>query len=467
MGAGSAILGYWGISLLRMKNTCGMRRHEIARVLLVATVLTAASAADAANWLMLQGVEPKAKLGKATLWGFIQPAWAQTDGTILKAGAWSGQKAVFNQLAPMLGNHAGFNINRARFGVRGANIPGAEQVNYFVLTELGNNGITRAGAGRIKLVDASMTFNQLPGARVRVGQFKYPGAEEGLQAVQSNDYINYTNVTDQLLNERFFGSDGTDTASNAGDRNAPNGSAGAFRDIGVQVFDAFEADGWENSYAVMLGNGNGIDRGDNNGSKELYLYGSSELLMGGESGPHQNGLKLFIWHQHGKRDLRAGAAQTLGTFDRTRQGLGVSFHKDKYRVVSELIRGDGMIPNGTDGSAVPGALNNAGTRVSSFNVLTNDKARGWYLDMGYTFMPRWEIDLRYDALNRGTSTAPTERDYRTTTVGMQYFISKNFRLTLDQEFRQAEAPHLPASDPANVILDGTDNRTALQLTGVF
>ncbi len=435
--------------------------------MLVFTSLTVAATADAANWLMLQGVEPKANIGKATLWGFIQPAWAQTDGSVLRAGGWSGQKAVFNQLAPMLDRHAGFNINRARLGVRGANIPDADQVNYFVLAEFGNNGITRAGDGRAKLVDASMTFNQIHGARVRIGQFKYPGAEEGLQAVQLNDYINPTNVTDQLLNERFFDSDGTDTATNASDRNAPNGSVGAFRDIGVQVFDAFNVNGWEHSYAVMLGNGNGIDRGDNNSSKELYLYGSSELLMGGEPGARRNGLKLFIWHQNGKRELRAGAAQTASTFDRSRQGLGVSFHKDKYRVVSELISGDGVIPNGTDGSAVAGALNNAGTRLSSFNVLTDNKARGWYLDLGYTFMPRWEIDLRYDALDRGTATAATERDYRTTTLGVQYFFDKNIRLTLDQEFRSAKAPNLTASDPVNVILDGTDNRTALQLTAVF
>ena len=435
--------------------------------MLVACALTAATAADAANWLMLQGVEPKANIGKATLWGFIQPAWTQTDGTALKAGAWAGQDAVFNQLTPGLDKHAGFNINRARLGVRGANIPGADKVHYFVLTELGNNGITRAGDGRVKLVDASLTFNHVHGARIRVGQFKYPGAEEGLQAVHANDYVYYTNVTDQLLNERFFDGDGTDTATNTDDRNAPNGPVGAFRDIGVQVFDAFKIAAWEHSYAVMIGNGNGIDRGDNNSSKDLYLYGSSELLMGGEPGPRQNGLKLFIWHQHGKRELRAGAVQTVATFDRTRQGLGVSFHKDKYRVVSELILGDGVIPNGTDGSAVPGELNNAGTRVSSFNVLADNKARGWYLDLGYAITPKWELDLRYDTLDRGTATASTERDYRTTTLGMQYFFNKKLRLTLDHELRSAEAPHLPASDPVNVILDGTDNRTELQLTAVF
>jgi len=70
-------------------------------------------------------------------------------------------------------------------------------------------------------------------------------------------------------------------------------------------------------------------------------------------------------------------------------------------------------------------------------------------------------------LDRGTATATTERDFRTTTLGMQYFFNKKLRLTLDHELRSAEAPHLPASDPVNVILDGTDNRTELQLTAVF
>ena len=452
---------------MRESSNRGLRKNRITGALLIAFALAVTTTVDAANWLMLQGVEPKANLGKATFWGFIQPAWMQTDGSTLRAGGWSGQAALFNQLPPQFDKHAGFNINRARIGVRGANIPGTDKVHYFVLAEAGNNGITRAGAGRIKLVDASLTFNMIPGARVRVGQFKYPGAEEGMQAVHVMDYINYTNATDQLLNERFFNSDGTDTAGNTTDRNAPNGPVGAFRDIGVQVFDAFKHGAWEHSYAVMLGNGNGIDRGDNNGSKDLYLYGSSELLLGGEPGPRQNGLKLFIWQQRGKRDLRAGNAQTMASFDRTRQGLGVSFHKDRYRLVSELILADGVIPNGTDGGAVPGALNNAGTRVASFNVLTSSKARGWYLDSGYAFTPQWEFDLRYDALDRGTAIAVTERDSRTTTVGVQYFFSKKIRLTLNHEFRSAKAPHLPGSDPVNVILNGTDDRTALQLTAVF
>jgi hypothetical protein len=444
-----------------------VKKHGVAASLLFAFSLIVSTAIDAANWLMLQGVEPKANIGKATFWGFIQPAWMQTDGSVLRAGAWAGQAAQFNQLPPTFSQHAAFNLNRARLGLRGANIPGAEQVHYFLLAEFGNNGITRAGDGRAKLVDASLTFNQIPGARIRVGQFKYPGAEEGLQAIHLNDYINYTAVTDQLLNERFFNSDGTDTSDNAGDRNAPNGSIGAFRDIGVQVFDAFRSGAWEHSYAVMLGNGNGIDRGDNDSSKDLYLYASSELLLGGLPGSRQNGLKLFIWQQQGKRHLLAGTAQVLSAFDRTRQGIGFSFREHSYRLVSELIHANGVIPNGTDGSAVPGALNNAGTRVASFNVLADNKASGWYLDFGYALTPQWEIDLRYDALDRGTAMAVTERDYRTTTLGVQYFFSKTLRLTLNQEFRTANAPYLPATDTANIILDGTDDRTSLQLTAVF
>ena len=59
-------------------------------------------------------------------------------------------------------------------------------------------------------------------------------------------------------------------------------SVGAFRDIGIQVFDTFKATNWEHSYAIMVGNGNGLNYGDNDGNKDVYLYWSSERVFGGK-----------------------------------------------------------------------------------------------------------------------------------------------------------------------------------------
>ena len=40
---------------------------------------------------------------------------------------------------------------------------------------------------------------------------------------------------------------------------------GAFRDVGVQFFQSYKSGKWDHSYAVMFGNGNGLNFGDNDG----------------------------------------------------------------------------------------------------------------------------------------------------------------------------------------------------------
>jgi hypothetical protein len=429
-----------------------------------ATLLTCASAVQATNWLMLQGTEKDGQSARARVWGFVQPEYQSTDGTKLQAGGWKGQNAIFNQIAPDLKSNETFSIRRARLGVRGTGFPLDNKVNYFLLAEFGNNGITRAGGqqGGAKLTDASVTLNHIPGARVRVGQFKTPGAEEGLQAIHVFDYINFTGVTNGLLLERFFNSDG----SVDGGGNGPNGSVGAFRDIGIQVFNTFKFGTWEHSYALMYGNGNGIDRGDNDDNKDIHAYWSSEWVFGGK-GARRQGWKMFAWNQDGKRTIKAGATQTTGEFDRTRTGLGTTFRKGNYRAAFEYITADGMIFNGTDGGALPGASNNAGTATASFNMETKGEADGYYGHFGYAVLPSLELDLRYDVYNRMTDVSAKERQFVTTTVGAQYFFNKKSRLLVNYEFRDGEAPNAAGSAGPNVLLDGIDDRLSAQLLVIF
>lgn len=436
-----------------------------------ATLLTLASSVQAANWLALQGTEPEGQSKRAHVWGFVQPEYQSTSGSEVAAGAWKGQNAIFNQIGPDLKTNKSFGIRRARIGVRGTGLPLDPKVNYFLLAEFGNNGITRVGGdGSAKVTDASITLNHIPGARIRVGTFKTPGSEEGLQAIHVFDYINFTNVTNGLTFERFFDGDGSGTfvtpAGNSGpggDANTPNGPVGAFRDTGIQVFDTFKMDKWEHTYALMYGNGNGISRGDNDDNKDLHLYWSSELVFGGKGGRRQ-GLKMFIWNQDGKRTLTTEGA---GEYDRTRSGVGATFRKDKYRAAFEYITADGMIFNGSDGAAVPGSAANGPGTTASFNVETKGEADGAYLHFGYAVLPELELDIRYDVYNRMTDVAAKERKFETTTVGAQYFFNKKSRATLNYEFRDAEAPNLPSSHNANLILGEIDDRLSLQLITIF
>ena len=448
-----------------------------------AVLMGLSPASQAANWVMLQGTEEPSATDVAKVWGFIQPQYSQTEGTKLPAGTpFAGRDAIFNTINPDQSSDSQFQIQRARLGVRGQNFPLDSNVNYFLLAEFGNNGITANGGGATRVTDASVTLNHIPGARIRAGLFKTPGAEEGFQAIHVFDYINFTNVGDQLLLERFFDRDGAPpctvllggTAATCA--NELNGPVGAFRDIGVQVFDAFTFGSFELSYAAMLGNGNGINRGDNNDSKDKYYYLSGEYVFGGK-GPRREGIKLFAWQQDGKRTLitggtgtqsvTGGTAGTVADYDRTRSGLGMTFRKSKYRAAAEYIKADGMIFDGTDGGAVAGTVNPAGTTFATFNIAPIDKADGYYVDFGYLVLPYLELDVRYDTLNRRTDVAANERKFTTTTLGVQYFFNPKTRATLNYEWRNAEAPNLPDTNPANLILNSTDNRASLQLTMIF
>ncbi|MGD8711686.1 MAG: phosphate-selective porin O and P, partial [Thiohalophilus sp.] len=212
--------------------------------------------AQAANWLMLQGTEPKDAAPRAKVWGFIQAQYQNDNSTECTSAACGPALDGYippKLIGPNLDDQAAFNVNRARIGVRGQGMPLDGNVNYFILAELGNNAITNAKDGATHLTDASITLNHIPGARIRLGLFKTPGPEEALQAIHVFDYINFTSVTNQLMLERFPAA--TDVMripapTPDANMNAYSTPVGAFRDTGIQVFDSFRNGSWEHSYAI-------------------------------------------------------------------------------------------------------------------------------------------------------------------------------------------------------------------------
>jgi hypothetical protein len=405
--------------------------------------------AYSANWLMLQGTET-AKQGQAPrahLWGFIQAQYQYDNSDPNPAGGYVPPKLI----GPNLDDQDGFNVNRARIGVRGTGFPLDSKVNYFILAEFGNNGITYGDDGK-HLTDASVTLNHIPGARIRMGQFKYPGAEEGLQAIHVFDYINFTSVTNQLLLERFptaTDSNQAPTATPNADMNQYSQSVGAFRDVGIQLFDTFKVSNWEHSYAIMLGNGNGINRGDNDSNKDVYVYWSSEMVFGGKGG-RREGWKTFAWYQDGKRTNAFDPTQEQ---DRTRAGVGTKYLKKPFRVTAEYMDGEGMIFQGQHRPA---------------HIFNNEEANGGYIEGGwYIGNTNLELDLRYDTYTRGenhpTSAANDESTADTVTVGAQYHFNKKTRVNMEYASRDYK------SDTAavNTQQEGVDGRFAIQVTHIF
>ncbi|HHO59371.1 MAG TPA: porin [Thiotrichales bacterium] len=432
-----------------------------------AALLTGASGAQAANWLALQGTEPDGQSARARIWGFIQAQYQKDNSNANSKDQYVPPKLI----GPNLTSQDQFNVNRARIGVRGTGFPLDNKVNYFFLAEFGNNGITAPGDRNVRITDASITLSYIPGARIRAGLFKTPGAEEGLQAIHVFDYINFTTVTNQLMLERFPNSNGSyEAAVNNPATTLPaesglgafDRSVGAFRDTGVQIFDIFKVKNWEHSYAVMLGNGNGLNFGNSNGKYDTYLYWSSELVFGGKGG-RREGLKMFVWNQSGKRllDKTDDGTYNPETFDRDRRGLGVKYLKKPWRVSAEYMEGDGMIFVGPDKPTFD--VNGAKPGGDS----TKADASGYYLEGGW-YIPgsKWEIDARYDVYNRMKGDK-FEFEFKTITLGAQYHFNKKTRVNMEIADRSAEAVNFASGKGPNDNLDGVDKRYAIQLTHIF
>lgn len=467
------------------------------KTLLAAAMATAfgyAPASFATNWFQLQNNE---QTGAApyTFWGFIQPTYVHNEGgtvsgipaTVVSpvnganvpvpAGlrAYNGQTALFNLVGPDLSHSEQLQMFRARPGVRGV-IPGTdEKINYFALAELGNNALTRER--QAVLTDATATFNYVPGARIRVGLGRLPLGEEAMQGVQIMDYINFTTVTDQLLNERFVA-----PYVNAPGRTSPavvgaplamskiRGAFGGYRDVGIEVYDWFSQGRWEYTYALMASQANGIDFSDdlNSGNHDVTARVQAAYVFQG-SGPRREDITAYAWHQEGKR------AYGGTDYTRIREGIGAKYLRKGVRVSGEYIRAQGMIyvaptPQFNDIGAP------AFEPVDYVALGSSNKANGYYLDVGWKFAPKWEVDLRYDELSKMTNSAYDERKTSTWTLGGQYFYSPKLRFALNYEIRDIKVVNPEAQltngqkiqgTAAGIIGGSIGDRLSAQLTWVF
>jgi hypothetical protein len=427
-----------------------------------AVTLACSNPALATNWLQVQGNESAdAPLFKP--FGFLQPTYTRIDaepvtGLAGAAAAYNGQDQVANLVGPDLDADAKFQFFRARLGARGVLSPLSDKINYFFLVEGGRNAIT--AEHDLMVTDASLTFNFIPGARLRAGLFKVPTGEEALVAVHTNyPYVYFTGMSENLLVERQLAPSTAAGAVPAGLAKADVTSGGSgFRDVGIQLYDWFNTGPWELSYAAMLSNGESIDRlGDRDGNKDLTLRLQASYIFGGK-GPNRDDLSLYVWRQDGER--RFGTTD----YDRLREGAGFMFRKDSYRVSGEYMHGKGMILNGPNPPFVGAPF---------YTVGLTDEARGWYLEGGWRFHPKWEVDLRHERFDRMTETAANERQFTTTTLGLQYFINPDTRVTVNYELRDATVsnpqaiPAGPNRDNALKIADNLGDRLSVQLTWKF
>lgn len=460
-------------------------KSSILKVGVLAAITLGGVNANAADWLMLQGSQPEFVAPKGVvvpyrrktpkLWGFIQVNHKQDFGDILVPGAGgnAGKNLTpFSLLGPDLSNQEGFNVFRVRLALRGM-ADKDNKVNYFFMTEFGNNAINNLAGHRTVATyfsDASVTLKHVPYAKIRIGMFKTPGVEEGLQAVFVSPYIEFTTMTNQQMLERIVRKVGTaQKGGQAGGASTVHYTSseltdpiGAFRDSGIQVFDTIPiANKWAVSYALMYGNGNGISMSTNSENSTHYQYLALEKSFGKGRGYYTEAMKFFVWNQDGKRQLLSDNAAVIDA-DRRRYGLGMTYYKDGLRFEAEYMKAEGMIFTGAKDTDVNPLVENW---QFQFAESDQNKADGGYVNLQYEIVAKkFEVFARYDYSDRLTNDAKAERQFETTTLGCSYRFKGPTRIDFNYLIRDAKAP---GNANAQKVLDNMGDRLAIQLTAAF
>lgn len=414
----------------------------------------------AENWSIRDGTEQKND-SKMYFSGLIQPTF-QSDSSSAVNGLqgplaeFNGKNTTLTNIGPSYDSTQGFYLFRVRFGVRGTAM---KDVNYEFVGEYGSNALTTQPGDNpnVELADGSITFNQIPGMRVRAGIFKTPGPEESLR--YAIEYINFTNATQFLVNTQPY----RKVADNGQDVYVavPRSGVRAFRDTGVQLFDAFTRGNHELSYAVMAGNGNTLNKSDDN--DELSYYGRiqySYLFPEGDSHPFQRlrpDLTVFAWHHDDNLTFDGE------DYELNKTGVGLTYTRNNLQFNAEYMEAEGMQ------YLSPLFKGQAGGQLFAS---TDNEATGWYLDVGRFVTKNWLLGLRYDVLEQDPVDKSLERSLKTTTLAAQYYFTKKVRLAFNYEIRDYDLGNqslMSAVDAANMtkIEDSVDDRIALQLTVKF
>ncbi len=480
------------------------------------------SSVFAANWFKLRGTEPGGTAHTLQVWGFLQPAFAHDysdpiEGAVKAAGPVNGTVAVPGTLPPERKVQDSFYLRRARLGIRGTMVPINNDIDYFILTEFGQNGTNREGHEMVML-DASVTFNQLArgkddnelhnlGARFRVGQFLFSQTTESLSQSTPGRRVHMWMPEATLANAL------TRRVHDNGQGNFDDVKVNGARDIGVEVFDFVEFGNpdspFEFTYSAAIGNGDTIGQMNQDDNYRTYYWLSISKLLDNTRGARRHAWKTYGWYQNGDinfnndingdglpdstQPIPTGGIHPInglgGTVDRVanagnaedyrQEYMGAGFDyfdkvgKSQLRFNAEYQVMKGLVFDGVQSpSSFWNDANDLGLRYNPKSENT-----GWYADIGYDINHWWKgskrttINLRHDVFDRNTEDKLRTVQFNTTTFSMEYFFHKKARLTFSYQARDFNADDRTAGTPqatnGEAVMSSIGNRVGLQVTYIF
>lgn len=380
----------------------------------------------------------------------LQMTWHDAEPYLELSGAaaqFNGQTLSRNLVGPTFTGQDRLNIRRAALSWRGKI---NDNIHYYTLLQAGENALTYNLFGQrarlATLADASLTFNYLPGARIRVGLFKNPSSEENMQGLGMYSYADMSDFQSRNVLEKFVTGSllmaGSEGELSKGIPARTSYGISGFRDWGIQLFDHWQSKQWDLSYALKVGRGEAISSDlDPQFQPETYAYVSAEYLLPGGQGAGRHGVKTYFWHQRGQRNFASDNENR--TYQRLRYGVGIKALGPllpfgwQQRIQAEWLFANGMIFLAPQLAVVGNPLQYAAS--------TGNQSRGAYFDIGIYLNPQWEIAWRYDYnkhlyatsedINRGNY-----RNIQTTTMAINYKVSKQHRFSLNYAHRLTANP---------------------------
>lgn len=502
--------------LKKLKRHSGWQPLAGLRYPIIAGIATAlvATPVHSANWFKLRGTEASGTPRTLQVWGFLQPSFVADQSSSISGVSkgptvLNGDDLVPGTLPPDRTSDKSFFLRRARIGIRGAMLPINDDINYFILTEFGDNGLTRGEGAQI--LDASVTFNQGSrgmddqglqnlGARVRVGQFLFSQTSEAhSQSSPGRRVHNFMPEATRAFSLRRPASD--NGAGNFPKSVAVNGG----RDVGIEAFDYTEfgdpATPYEFTYSAALGNGGTINELNRDDNLRQYYWLSIAKLFDDSRGPRRHDAMLYGFYQEGDVEFNNDVNDD-GTPDNTQvnpvtggvggsggdsvvhngnerdieqeyYGIGVDY-MDKpfaslgqFRFNAEWQKQEGLV---FDGPQSPSAFRNTGIRYDP-----DGESTGWYADLGYDLQQhlpwnnRTTINARFDTLDRNEDDEGRAVTMDTWSLTGEYFFHKKARATLTYQIRDFDTDDRSGvpKEVGNDILDDVDNRIGAQVTFIF
>lgn len=414
-------------------------RARIAASLVMAALAgLGARDAAAADWALLTGSEDGTDHKPLRPFAFTQLAVEAVEGrrvlglTSPQLARYEGARPTFNTVGD--GDASwGASIRRLRLGLRGTVPESANRVTYFTTVELGHGGMTRLQP--VALADAAVSVRLVPGARLRLGQFKLPLAEEVAESnPQAADFIHFTNVSQRLLAEADV-TDGTLSSGYYG-----------FRDLGAEVFDGLRFGKVALSYRLMLSNGR-MGAMDRDTAKDVSgRVGGAYVFRGADTDPHRHELAWFAWAHTGSREIDGARVA------RRRSGVGAQLELERVRARVEVMQGQGALLLGPQPS-----FDGAPLSVAPFG-----SAVGGYGQLNVEPIRRVVVGVRYEELHTFGERPADERVLRVLTPSVELRFSRKLRFLTSYDARFLDAPS--GSEDAKLIARSMGDRIAAQLT---